>query len=170
MTDDGKGTVKTDFRKSRITAGLPVVGRRSSVVRSRGMSLVELLVAAFIIAIAAGWALAAWNITSRAPAQKRVTEMGAFIGMQEVERIKSQRYMSLTAGTTGTTYFDKYGAPTTVVADRAYRADTSITAAVNRDGPNNSEDLLEIVVVVRRPDGTGAPFETARTLLTFGGM
>ncbi len=156
--------MKIQSPKSRIEN--PIRGFR----HRRGTSLLELLVAALIIAIAAGWALAAWNISSRAPAQKRVTEMGAFIGMQEIERIKSQRYMSLTVGTTTTAYFDKFGAPTSVVADRLYRADSAINSAVNRDGIGNTEDLLEIVVVVRRPDGTGAPYETARTLLTFGGQ
>jgi prepilin-type N-terminal cleavage/methylation domain-containing protein len=138
----------------------------------RGTSLIELLVAAFIVAIAAGWAVATWSISSRAPATKRVTEMGTFIAVQEIERFKSQRFGALTNGAQTARYFDKFGASLgTGVAPpngSLYRAVATVTTVVNRDVIGNTEDLIEIQVVVTNPDGT-VTFETARTLLTFGG-
>jgi hypothetical protein len=156
------GTESTSRRSS-------VVGRGSS---RAGSTLIELLVAGFIVAIAAGWAVATWTISSRAPATKRFTEMGTYIAVQEMERYKSLRYGSLTNGAQAPIYFDKFGTSlgtgNTPPTGSVYRSVTTITAVVNRDAASNTEDLIEIQVVVTNPDAT-VTYETARTLLTFGG-
>lgn len=82
--------------------------------RESGFSYLELLIAALVLAIATVGALATWSYSSRAPANKRVTEMGVYVAVQEIERLKARRYMGLEdtpAGSPLVTYYDRYGAP-----------------------------------------------------------
>lgn len=136
----------------------------------RGFSYLELLVAVLLLVIAAAGAFAHWSISVRAPASKRVTEMGVYIGVRELEKVKARRLLGSVASNTPTvTYYDKYGAPSNAAVTGGYTVNTWITAIVDRDATANSEDLREIKIQVGSNDGTKV-YETIRTLLTFGGL
>src|SRR5690349_18705917 len=92
----------------RKTPPLPQRGRGGRGVRA-GFSLLEVLAASVILGIAAAAAFAAWGISSRAPANKRVTEMGVYIATQELERLKVVKYNLLVTGSSGTDWYDKNG-------------------------------------------------------------
>jgi hypothetical protein len=128
------------------------------------------LAAALLLSIAALAAARTWAISSRAPANKRVTEMGVYVATQELEKLKVTTYSLLVTGNSGTHWYDKNGAYLGSSATTGvYQANWSVNAKVNRDGVSNVEDLLELQVVVK--DTTGSQtYETAQTLLTFGGV
>jgi hypothetical protein len=145
----------------------------------RGVTYVDLLAACVILAIAASGVLAAVSLLARVPRNKRVTEMGVFIGSQEMERLKARTYNLLTKSNTSTVdWYDKNGAwistGGSAPAGALYKATWTVpttsagSGGVDRNGATDGEDLIEIVVIVS--DTTGAnTYETARTLLTFGG-
>jgi hypothetical protein len=145
----------------------------------RGITYIDLLAASVILAIAASGVLAAVSLLARIPRNKRVTEMGVFVGSQELERLKARTYNLLTKSSASTVdWYDKYGGwistGSTQPAGALYMATWSVPptspgiGGLDRNGAPDAEDLIEIVVVVS--DTTGAnTYETARTLLTFGG-
>ena len=141
--------------------------------RESGFSYLELLIAALVLAIATVGALATWSYSSRAPANKRVTEMGVYVATQEIERLKARRYMGLEdtpAGSPLVTYYDRYGAPSAsgTPQPQGYKVKAFITPAVDRDATPNTEDLREIRVEVWDNNET-TRYEEARVLLAFGG-
>lgn len=148
----------------------PPPSRRS---RARAaFTLIEVLAAALLLSIAAAAAVKTWSIASRAPYNKRVTEMGIYIGTQELERLKARRYDTLVRGSSGVDWYDENGAWLgNSAVTGTYKANWSvgITGGVDRDGINNSEDLLELKVIVTNAAATKT-YETAQTLLTFGGI
>lgn len=136
--------------------------------------MVELLASVLLLAIAAAGALAHWHLAGAFAQNKRVTEMAVFVGVRELELLKSQRYLSnpnTPSGTPIVRYWDRYGAPAGGPVDRGYKTKTTVTAVVNRDGVANTEDLKEIVIQVWDAGETGAqPYDTVRTLMSFGGF
>lgn len=145
---------------------------RANAGRRHGFTYVELLASVLIVAMSAAYAMASWGISSRAPANQRVTEMGVFVATQQLERLKAEKYMTLMdtpAGTPTITYYDRYGAPAAAAAPQGYLVKTTIGPLVNRDGMINTEDLREIVVEVWDNAQTKR-YEQARTLLAFGGL
>jgi prepilin-type N-terminal cleavage/methylation domain-containing protein len=140
----------------------------------RGFSYLELLVAVILLVIVATGAFAHWSISVQAPASKRVAEMGVFVGIQELEKVKARRFLgsALTAANAPTvTYYDRYGTSVTSPATRGYKVKTWITALVDRDATGNSEDLREVKIEVWDTDESGsAPYETIQTLMSFGGL
>lgn len=154
---------------------------RSGSVRrrhaTRGMTLVEVLVAAMILGIAAGGAVASWGWASKAAANKRATEIGYALCVGEVERLKAIRYPYLTpsAIVSGSPvpsirWFDKYGSWLGSGATTgAFRVETIVTVLIDRDNTANSEDLKEVVVETWDGNRTKM-YDRARTLLTFGGV
>jgi type II secretory pathway pseudopilin PulG len=152
----------------------------------RGLTYVELLVAVFLVSIAAASAGAVWVLSARIPAVKRVTELGSFISVQEIERQKAKHYSSFTNTPDGSPMVDWYdrngrwlqsgGTAPVVPPDKLplFQAKAWTRAGsghgVNRDDPKaNIEDLVEIYVEVWSGDGT-RKYETAQTLVTFGGL
>jgi type II secretory pathway pseudopilin PulG len=140
----------------------------STVERRRGMSYVELLAAVLILSVVAGGAVATWSLSSRTPANKRVTDMASIIATGEIEAVKAKKYMNLADATT-TTYYTKNGVPTTVVAERVYLATTVISTAVNRDASTNTEDLVQVQCTVTNAAATKT-YDIQRTLIAFGGF
>jgi prepilin-type N-terminal cleavage/methylation domain-containing protein len=136
--------------------------------RRRGFSFVELLAAVIILLIVAASAVSTWSLSSKAPVNKRVTDMASMVAVREIERIKSQKYLNITNGTT-TTYYTKTGALSGANADNFYLATTVITTAVDRDGVVNTEDVLQVQVTVQNAAGTRT-YEVQRTLMSFGGF
>ena len=142
--------------------------------RRGGFTYTELLVAVLLVAIAASWGLAAWSISSRAPANKRATEMAVYIATQELERMKARKYMGMSDTPVGSpivTYYDRYGAPAAgnTAAPRGFQARSWVMPMVDRNGVADSEDLREIKVEVY-DNGGGRMYERAQTLLAFGGV
>jgi prepilin-type N-terminal cleavage/methylation domain-containing protein len=144
--------------------------------RQRGFSFIELLVAVLILSVVASGAVATWSLSSRVPANKRVTEMASLVAVQEIEKIKAQKYLNTTITST-TSYYDKNGSNRdsggTVYASaqsKGYTATTTVSVVENRDNTTNTEDLLEVVTVVRPSSDANTTYETQRTLLTFGGI
>src|SRR5439155_15995386 len=56
----------------------------AAMTRRRGLTYLEVLAAAVLVAIAAAAALSTWQLTSRAPANKRLTEMGSLLAVREI--------------------------------------------------------------------------------------
>jgi prepilin-type N-terminal cleavage/methylation domain-containing protein len=138
----------------------------------RGLTYLELLVAALIIAIAASAAFASWGIAGRAAGNKRVTEMGVYLAVREIEHLKSQKYINLpdnAANSPNVSYYDKNGAPVGSATTGGYKVKSWVTIIVNRDAVSNTEDLREIKVEVW-DSGETKKFDTEQTLLTFGGV
>ncbi len=139
------------------------------MTHERGFTYLELLAAALILAVASAGALATWHISSRAPANKRVTEMGVYIATQQIERLKARRYLGLPDGSANPpAYYDRYGAPAAGPAAQGYRAEWSVTPVIDRDGIVNSEDVREVRVQVW-DNGKTRRYEDARVLIAFGG-
>ena len=137
----------------------------------RGYSYLELLIATLLISIAAAGAVSTWVISSRAPANKRVTEMGVYLAVREIERLKTLKYMGLTSGLQGTRYYDRYGAPDdgNNPVPQGYRIQSWVTTVVDRNGTSDVEDLQELRVEVR--DNSGARlYDEERTLVALGGL
>ncbi|HXG24395.1 MAG TPA: type II secretion system protein, partial [Chthonomonadales bacterium] len=87
----------------------------------RGITYVELLVAALLMTVAAGAVISTWNISTQAAAGKRDWEMGVYIAMTEMERLKAQKYMSLLdtpSNAPNIRYYNRYGAPVGGAANR----------------------------------------------------
>jgi prepilin-type N-terminal cleavage/methylation domain-containing protein len=154
-------------------------GRIASRAR-RGMTFLELLVAALIIAIAAAAAFASWGVAGRAAGNKRVTEMGVYLAVREIEHLKTQKYINLAdtaANSPNVSYYDKNGAPVGSATTGGYMvkswvgvsAATNGVDGINRDGVSNTEDLRGIKVQVSDNSGTKI-YDTEQTLLTFGGV
>ena len=135
--------------------------------RNLGVTFIELMAAVLILGIVAAGGVATWSLTSRIPETNRLTAMGSLLATREIERLKVQGYDNLADGTV-VTYYDKYGASTSVAANEVYRVSSTVATTLNRDGATNVEDLREIVVSVTNVAGT-TTYETQRTLLTFGG-
>src|SRR5947209_805359 len=82
------------------------------MTRRRGLTYLEVLAAAVLVAMAAAAALSTWQLTSRAPANKRLTEMGSLLAVREIERLKAFTYLNLpdvAANNATVTYYDKNG-------------------------------------------------------------
>jgi type II secretory pathway pseudopilin PulG len=141
------------------------------------MSLIETLVAALIVAIVAGAAVASWSMASRAVASRRATDIGTAIAVSELERLKAIRYPYLPVSPMSggqpvptVRWYDRYGNWLGSAATSGdYRAESTVTVIINRDSQTNSEDLKEIRVQVW--DGARTRlYESIRTLLSFGGV
>ncbi|MBM3495666.1 MAG: type II secretion system protein [Armatimonadetes bacterium] len=152
----------------------PGAGRSA---RRRAFSLVELLMAALITAIVAAGAVATWSFSSRAAGNKRATEIGTAIAVEEMERLKAMRYPYLPASALQggqpvptVRWYDNRGNWLGIAAvTGAFRAESTVTILIDRDSETNSEDLKEIRISVwdtNRVRSCG----TARTLLKFGGV
>ena len=137
--------------------------------RSRhAVTYIETLVAVLILSLVAGAALATWTYSERVPANKRLTEMGSFIAVRELEVVKAKKYVYAPTGTT-TTYYDKDGNETAVAADKVYLATTTVGTPTGVTATNTSADIREVVCVVRSADASKL-FETERTLIAFGAV
>jgi hypothetical protein len=131
-------------------------------------------VAVVLLVIVAVGAFAHWSISVRAPGNKRVTEMGVFVGVQELEKVKARRFLGTAitpANAPLVSYYDKHGKPDPADADRFYKVKTWNTTLVDRDASANTEDLREVKIEVWDLNETAAdPYETIRTLMSFGGI
>lgn len=139
----------------------------------RGYSFMELLIACIILSIGAIGAVGIVGVLTRTPATKRLTEMGAFIASQEMERVKTQTYNYLGTESISPDYYDKYGkfiasgaGPTP--AGSLYKAAFTVTVKVDRDGVANAEDVKEITITVTNVV-TNKQLEQMQTLMAFGG-
>lgn len=142
---------------------------RSLRKNRRAMTYVEVLVAALLLGIAAAAAVATWNLSSRIPQSKRLTERAVFIATSEIERLKSIKYTYLANGTT-TLWYDKYGVWLGSGASTgAYRVIDTVSVVVPTTPTGTTRDLLQVRVQVQNTAGT-VTYEDARTLLTFGGF
>lgn len=138
----------------------------------RGFSIAETLAAVLVLSIASAAALTSWHISVRAPGNKRVTEMGVYVGVRHLEQIKAARFLSLdvtSAGAPLIAYYDRYGAAVAQAAAQGYTVKTWMAPWVNRDGVINAEDIREITIEVW-DNGLTRRYERIRTLLTFGGL
>lgn len=152
-------------------------------MRRRGLSLVELLVAALIIGIAAAGALATWTRMARIPASKRATDLTSQIATHVMEKIKARKYLNLTDTTfsggsyvlvdwnspSGSPYFDKFGDAAGSAQPKGYRVKYRVYPIWSRDATRNTEDLVEVEVHVMDNSATRT-YEVQRTLISFGGI
>src|SRR5581483_7425306 len=69
--------------------------RNRTQSRRRGLTMIELLAAVLMVSIAAAGAAATWTLASRVVATKRITEMGAYVALQQMDRLKARKYSSL---------------------------------------------------------------------------
>lgn len=147
----------------------------------RGYTLLELLAAVFILSLVAACAVRTWGLSSRVPANLRLTEVASKIAVREIERIKAQSYINMQNGATTTNWYDKLGAwlqsGGSAPNGAVYKAVTTITAPLDYGGnaitglsiTNTSKDLLEVKSVVTDAGATKT-YETQRALMTFGGF
>lgn len=148
--------------------------------------MVELLVSVLLVSMAASLAAASWTISSKVTRTKRVTEMGAYLGIQEMERLKAYKYESLTSTSDASPvidWYDKNGSylgrdaasPTAypavigTAATGTYKVKAWVQALVDRNSTTDTEDLAELQVQVWNTAGT-TKYEDIRTILTFGGI
>jgi len=136
--------------------------------RHRGVTLIELLIAALLISIVAACALSTWSVLQKVPNAKRATEMSSFIAVQAIERVKARKYENLADTNDAVSYYDKNGAPAGGVSAHGFTVRSYISTVVDRDGNSDTEDLREIRVDVF--DNSGKQLETQRTLVSFGGL
>ena len=145
----------------------------TSITRARrGAAYLELLVAVVLLAIAAAGALSTWSLSSQAPANKRVTEMGVYLGTRELERLKAQKYSSMldtAVGSPNVTYYDELGVSTNAAVAGGYKVKSWVMTLVNRDTIANTEDVREITIEVWDSAETNQ-YDSARSLITFGGL
>ncbi|MFN3648287.1 MAG: hypothetical protein ACK47B_01800 [Armatimonadota bacterium] len=145
--------------------------------RRRGFSYLELLIASLLLVLAATGAMAHWRFSLQATATKRVTEMGVYVGVHALERLKTLKYTGLpetgaplAAGSTPVEWwYDRQGQPAGAAQARGYRARGWISTWIDRDGIANTEDVRLLTVQVTDNAGT-VEYERIRTLLTFGGI
>lgn len=152
----------------------------------RGLTMVELLMAVLIVSMMAGLAAASWNFSSKVTRSKRVTEMGAYLGIQEMERLKAYKYESLAFTTDASPiidWYDKDGnylgrdatSPTSYPAvigtasTGTYKVKAWVRSLVDRNATADTEDLAELQVQVWNTAAT-TKYEDIRTVLTFGGI
>lgn len=145
----------------------------------RGVSFVELLCAVLILSIVAAGAMATWNLSSRTPVNKRVTETGSLIAVREIEKIKAQKYINA-AAPANPGWYDRNGTFLAYAASNPgtawYKSVTTLASPVKDPTTNTTltststtRDLLEVKVVVTNAAGSKT-YETQRTLMTFGGF
>lgn len=134
----------------------------------RGFTYMEVMIAVILLSIAAGAAMAGWNLAGKATATKRRTEMAVYIGVEELEIMKAKKYLNLD-NTVRIQYYDKNGAQVGSAATNGYKAKAWSAALIDRDGSANTEDLRELYVEVWNNAET-IKLDSIRTLLTFGGL
>lgn len=138
--------------------------------------MIEVLAAVLIVSIAAAGAIATWAFTTRAALTKRSTDMGSYISMQQIERLKAMKYSQLSYTTSANVeWYDKFGNwlgdanSSPAVNTGYYQAQWTVTSKVSRYGTTTDENLAEVEVKVYNTAGTTL-YEDIRTLLTFGGI
>src|SRR5579872_7345104 len=136
------------------------------------MTYIEVLVAVLLLSVAIGGVLASWQVAVRAPADKRVTEMGVYCAVSDIERLKAIKYSALvdTGGTSNVVWYDKSGTylGSAQGATGFYKVKETISTIVPTTSTGTTRDLREIYVEVWNADET-IRFEAARTMITFGG-
>jgi prepilin-type N-terminal cleavage/methylation domain-containing protein len=152
----------------RVSGLLVTRSARGQARRQQGFSFVELLAAVIILLIVAAGAVSTWSLSSRAPVNKRLTDMASMVAVREIERVKSKKYLNILNGTT-TTYYTKAGAVSGATADNFYLATTVLSTIVDRDGISNTEDVVQVQVTVQNAAGSKT-YEVQRTLMAFGGF
>jgi len=139
----------------------------------RGASYLELLVSVVILAITGAAAVATWGWSVRVPATKRLAEMGSYLAVTEMERLKALKYANLVEtapASPSQSYFGPSGAPVPTPVARGFQVlSWTTTQDSNADGARNAADLREVVVEVWNNDRTQR-YERLQTLLTAGGV
>jgi prepilin-type N-terminal cleavage/methylation domain-containing protein len=158
----------------RKAAGMAGNGRR------KGFTYIEVLVAIMLVAVAASGLFACVRITTMTPRTKRTTEMAVYISVAALERIKAQKFLSMTdimplpatPVPTGVSswYYDKNGVPATSASTGGYTVLYGVHLDdTNGDGVYDTRDMRHIVVEVR--DNTLAKlYERIDSYLAFGGV
>jgi len=137
--------------------------------RTRAMTLVEVLVASLLLAMAAGSAVAAWGYLTRVPMSKRLLERALLVASSEIDRRKADGYEYIPRGTS-TSWYDAYGAWLGPAATTGtYRAEVTATPVVPLVPTGTNRDLMELRVRVRDAGAT-VVYHDARTLLCWGGL
>jgi prepilin-type N-terminal cleavage/methylation domain-containing protein len=145
--------------------------------RRKGFTYTEVLVAVVIVAIAASGLFACVRVTTMTPKTKRTTEMAVYVSVTALERIKAQKFVTMTDITplppaTGASawYYDKNGVPTTAASTGGYTVlYGNLLDDTNGDGVHDTRDLRHIVVEVR--DNTLAKlYERIDSYVAFGGI
>ncbi len=151
---------------------------RAQSRRRRGVTLIELLVAALIVSIVAAGAVSSWSISSKVPATLRATEIASKIAVREIEQIKAKRYINLSTTPT-TAFYDTSGAARDTggvlygaTQPNGFTATTTVALAPGMPvtNPPTTKDLLQVTVVVTKAGDITKVYETQRTLMTFGGF
>ncbi|HZP82168.1 MAG TPA: prepilin-type N-terminal cleavage/methylation domain-containing protein [Chthonomonadaceae bacterium] len=152
--------------------------RNRTQSRRRGLTMIELLAAVLMVSIAAAGAAATWTLASRVVATKRITEMGAYVALQQMDRLKARKYSSLAYTAEDAPlvdWYDKNGqwlgnsSSSPAVTTGYFQTKSWVRQIVNRDATTNTEDLAQVEVRVLNTAGTRT-YEDIYTLLTFGGI
>jgi len=142
----------------------------------RGLTMIEVLAAVLIVSLAAAGAIATWALSTKVTATKRVTDMGSYVSLQQIERLKAIKYSQLSyTSSAQIEWYDKYGnwlgdaSSSPAVTTGFYQAQWTVVAKVSRYGTTSDENLAEVEVKVYDTTGTTL-YEDIQTLLTFGGI
>lgn len=145
--------------------------------RQKGLTLVELLVAALLVAMAALTAVSSIRMAASLPRNKRVTEMAVYVSVAALERIKAIEYSNMTdvtplppSATASKWYYDKFGTPVGSAATDGYTVEYGIQLEdTNGDGVYDSLDMRRIVVEVY-DNGLASLYERIDVKMANGGI
>ncbi len=145
----------------------------------QGFTFLEVLVAALLLTIVSTAAFASWSLSGRVSMAKRVTEMCAFVGTSEIERLKAETYNALPDSTVYS-WYDQQGGyinvaqTSTAPTNAAYAAKTIISTVAPLPATVTTRDLLQLQVTVSTASNvsnTSASVKwTCQTLITFDGI
>lgn len=138
--------------------------------------MIEVLAAVLIVSLAASGAIATWAFTTRVAATKRLTDMGSYVSIQQIERLKAIKYSQLSyTNSAQVEWYDKYGnwlgdsSSSPAVTTGYYQVQWTVISKVSRYGTTSDENLSEVEVKVYNTAGT-ILYEDIQSLLTFGGI
>jgi hypothetical protein len=152
--------------------------RVRAVVRRRvGFTFMEVMVAIVLVVVAAAGVFACARIMAMTPRNKRTTEMAVYLSVAGLERIKGQKFLSLSdikplppATGANAWYYDKNGAPVSAATTGGYTVLYGVLLEdSNGDGVYDTRDMRHIVVEVRDNTLTTL-YEHIDSYIAFGGV
>jgi prepilin-type N-terminal cleavage/methylation domain-containing protein len=136
-------------------------------MRSRGLTLVELLVALLLVGVALGALVALWPLGFTTTQRSQDIGVGYNVARQEIERAKNMGFLLLPEGT-WTTAYDGLGNPT-ASENPHFIATTSVQTIPDAYGEVHSRCLRVLHVEVDERD-VSDPVFVSTTYLARGGI
>lgn len=133
----------------------------------RGLTLIELLVALLLLAVALAGLMGLWTFGFNVTRHSQDIGVAYNIARQEVERARAIGFMLLPNGTQ-TRGYDGLGNPTTAASPH-FTATTTVTTLPDQNGQQTTRSLRELTVTVVARDQGEVLFQST-TYLTRGGL